>query len=73
MPFFGLNKKVVRHERREGTEAELQSNGSVKFGDHKMSANQWALRGNTFGPKASSISFYRVYGIANYPQLKSTE
>jgi len=46
--------EILRIRGREGTEAELQSDGSVKFGDQKLSANQWGRRVTKF----SAIQIY---------------
>ncbi len=42
---------------RSRTEAELQSDGSVKFGDQKLSANQWGL-------KVTKFSAIQIYSYA---------
>jgi imidazolonepropionase-like amidohydrolase len=42
---------------REGTEAELQADGSVTFGDQKLSANQWGL-------KVTKFSAIQIYSYA---------
>lgn len=49
--------EILRIRGREGTEAELQSDGSVKFGDQKLSANQWGL-------KVTKFSAIQIYSYA---------
>jgi Restriction Enzyme Adenine Methylase Associated len=49
--------EILRIRGREGTEAELQADGSVKFGDQKLSANQWGL-------KVTKFSAIQIYSYA---------
>jgi hypothetical protein len=56
--------EILRIRGREGTEAELQSDGLVKFGDQTMSANQWGLRVTKF----SAIQIYS-YAETNKGEL----
>ncbi len=49
--------ETLRIRGREGSEAELQNDGSVKFQDQKMSANQWGL-------KVTKFSAIQIYSYA---------
>jgi hypothetical protein len=49
--------EILRIRGRKGTEAELQGDGSVKFGDEKLSANQWGL-------KVTKFSAIQIYSYA---------
>jgi hypothetical protein len=49
--------EILRIRGREGTEAELQGDGSVRFEDHKLSAYQWGL-------KVTKFSATQIYSYA---------